>query len=840
LILKAATISLTAFAVSALLLIAHPAVAFGQNAKEKDPASLLRAEEYFQESLTLCGTRERELARNRLLEAMRLWGQMREPEKAARAALQLGDCYKQARRYNESLDYYNLALKVSSAPGAAKAIAFNSMAAIYAEMYQRDLAAQYYDKAIQQARTSRDISTQALALTGLAHLYYQQGEKKRAIYCIRQARRLNRQEGNEAAEADVLHLLGLIDQEEGLMEQAKKAFEDALAIYRKTSDVERRVKILCSISNLYLLSAQRQPALEQAEQAVDMAEKQAERATSNTDKLRARELRWRAHLSLARAQRAVGQKDIAIRSYKRAIGHIEGMWLLVYISTETSAAAFSQQRQAPYMELIDMLIEQGKFQEAYEWAERAKGRALMGFIEARRTMEAPKKLDQDGRLRELSQSIARMRTQLLSSQLSPQQRAKLQTDIRDAELMMRETQLKAEMAQFRNRFVWSQPATIKQLQEKTLQDNDTILEYVLGENRSFAWIISSNEIFFEILPGRKEIEKEAGQYIKFITAAPNNLYIERDLSQLEKQAEKLSAILLGRLSEHILPGRRLIIVPDGLLHYLPFEALTHNGRYLLEDHEISYLPSASLSGLWQSSRKNTDTEDKMELLAFGDPIFGPELKASVTRKSRSGPVNIVRQTDSSDGFQLAPLPRTRDEVAYIAGLFSPDRSRIYFGKESTEEIVKQESLGRYRRLHFATHSLVDERSPSRSSVVLTLDDDPGEDGFLEVSEISELDLDCDLVVLSACQTGRGQLLSGEGILGLSRAFLYAGARSVVVSLWNVSDISTAQLMKTFYQHLVDKTSNAAALRQAKLKMARGGTETRHPYYWAPFIVVGEP
>jgi CHAT domain-containing protein len=125
-------------------------------------------------------------------------------------------------------------------------------------------------------------------------------------------------------------------------------------------------------------------------------------------------------------------------------------------------------------------------------------------------------------------------------------------------------------------------------------------------------------------------------------------------------------------------------------------------------------------------------------------------------------------------------------------------------------------------------------------VVLTLGDGAEEDGFLEVSEISRLDLDCDLVVLSACQTGRGQLLSGEGIVGLSRAFLYAGARSVVVSLWNVSDISTGQLMKNFYQNLTAGQSNAAALRRAKLQMLSSGKEARHPYYWSSFVMVGKP
>ena len=823
-----------------LLLTAYPSAAFCQNAKEKDPASSARAEEYFQEALTLCGTRERELARNRLLEAVRMWGDMREPEKGAHAALQLGDCYRQAKRYNDSLYYYNQSLKVKSARGPAKAIAYNSIAAIYAELYERDLALQYYDKALKQARASKDISSRLQSLAGLAGLYYRHGEKRLAIDSIGQAQQLNRQQGNETAEADLLHLLGLIYQEGAQPEQAKKAFEDALAIYQKTNDVENLVKILCSISNLYLSSDQKQPAFEKAEQAVSLAENQAARATSNTDKLRARDLRWRAHLSYARAQRAVGQKDLAATSYMRAMYNLEGIWWLASISTETSAAGFGQQREAPYKELIDLRVEQGDIHEAYALAEHAKGRALMSLIEARRTPGSPQKLDQDGRLRERSRTIARLRTELLSSQLSPQQRAKLQTQIRDEELLLKEEQLQAEMEQFRKRLVWSRPANVKRLQEKILRDKDTVLEYVLGENRSFAWLISPNEIFCEILPGRKEIEKEVRQYIKLITAAPNHLFIERDMAQLEKLSEKLFAVLLDRLSEQMAPDRRLIIVPDGLLHYLPFEALTHNGRYLLEEHEIVYLPSASLAGLWHDSKSKSDDSGKMELLAFGDPIFGLEQKASVTGKHGGSPVSIARQRGLSDAFQLAPLPRTHDEVEYIANLFPSDRRRVYFSKESTEEVVKRETLGHYRRLHFATHSLIDERTPSRSSVVLTFDDDPEEDGLLEVSEISELDLDSDLVVLSACQTGRGQLLSGEGILGLSRAFLYAGARSVVVSLWNVSDISTAQLMKNFYQHLVDNAGNAAALRQAKLKMARGTAETRHPYYWAPFIVIGEP
>jgi CHAT domain-containing protein len=179
-------------------------------------------------------------------------------------------------------------------------------------------------------------------------------------------------------------------------------------------------------------------------------------------------------------------------------------------------------------------------------------------------------------------------------------------------------------------------------------------------------------------------------------------------------------------------------------------------------------------------------------------------------------------------------------VLAISELFPPERRSLYLGATMTEEALKREPLDRYARLHFATHSLIDERLPARSGVVLTLGKGAEEDGFLEVAEITELRLDCDLVVLSACQTGRGQLARGEGVVGLARAFLYAGSRAVTVSLWSVSDLSTSRFMTSFYRHLAAKLDPAAALRQAKLELLESQKAERHPYYWAPFVLVGNP
>jgi CHAT domain-containing protein len=306
-------------------------------------------------------------------------------------------------------------------------------------------------------------------------------------------------------------------------------------------------------------------------------------------------------------------------------------------------------------------------------------------------------------------------------------------------------------------------------------------------------------------------------------------------------AEDLFTMLFGKLADQLRADSKLIVVPDGLLNQVPYESLVHNGRYLIEDHQISYLPSATLIELLRQPPKSATVLDgQMDLLAFGDPVFQQRSKTSLNRKLPATPPEINRQAGDWDMTNLSRLPRTRDEVEYIASLIPKERQRLYLGKDSSERAFKQEALSKYKWIHLATHSLVDEQNPGRSSVVLGLDGNNDEDGFLRATEIADLDLNCDLVILSACETGRGQLLSGEGIIGLSRSFFIAGARSVVVSQWSVSDISTAQLMKDFYQQLVNNVPKAAALREAKLRMLNGGSETRHPYYWAPFVIIGAP
>jgi CHAT domain-containing protein len=776
-------------------------------------------------------------ARERLSEAVHLWMQMREPEKAARASLLMGDSYARMKRFQESLDYYKQALEVTPVSNLAKAIAFNSIARIYTELYQFVFAKSYYGKAINHARIAKDPSAHAEALIGLAVLAHQSRELKLARAYIEQAQRLSSQSDNTDMDAALLHLTGRLALEQGLTDDAGRALAASLAIYERTGNVGEQTRVLSSISEVCRATGNNQEALDRARQAVSLADAQARRATGSAGKYKAWDWRWRAWFAQARALRALGQTEAAGQSYFRAVNYMEAYWLSTMTVTTVGGMTYGEERRALYGEYADLLIEGGMVREGYHVNEQAKARALIGLIEARRTEVRAITSNPNGLLGELARSIAGLRTQLLSSQISPKQRARIEREIDESEIAFQEAQAKAEMEHSGPRMAFFRPVAVEQLQKQLSPDKEYVLEFFLGERRSFAWLITSNDVALEILPGRQEIEKAVEPYLAAVNTKPNNLYLARRLATLQELAEKLCERLFGQLAERLAPRTRLIVVPDGILHYLPFETLRHHGRYLVEDHDMSYVASASMLGLLRNPKSRAEAGDRLDLLAFGDPLFSPQ----GSKQKRSGGEIASRQgLNATDGFHLDALPRTRDEVEEIAKLFPPDRRRVFLGKEATEDALKGAPLRRYRRLHIATHALVNERNPSRSAIVLTLDADPQEDGFLEVGEIAELDLDCDLVVLSACQTGRGELLSGEGIVGLSRAFLYAGARSVVVSLWNVSDISTSEFMKAFYQHLVSSMGNTEALCEAKLTMLRSDTEIRHPYYWAPFIVVGKP
>jgi len=309
------------------------------------------------------------------------------------------------------------------------------------------------------------------------------------------------------------------------------------------------------------------------------------------------------------------------------------------------------------------------------------------------------------------------------------------------------------------------------------------------------------------------------------------------------QAARLYQSLLGPVEKMLNDYKHIVIVPDGILHYLPFEALVTRWeaggpRFLIFDHLVTYASSASALGLLQAAQA-APCQREPRLLTYADPVFASHHRGTKSAKGENPLLDVTRSLYATHGMSFDPLPYTRVEAQSIAARFPKKAARLFLGREATESSLKHERLEEFSQLHFATHGLIDEEVPARSGVVFSLVGDDAEDGILQMNEIFNLDLNADLVVLSACQSGLGKLVRGEGMIGLTRAFMYAGASSVVVSLWNVRDSSTAEFMKSFYRHLRAGKGKAEALRQAKLDMIRSDLPAyRFPYFWAPFVLIG--
>jgi CHAT domain-containing protein len=305
-----------------------------------------------------------------------------------------------------------------------------------------------------------------------------------------------------------------------------------------------------------------------------------------------------------------------------------------------------------------------------------------------------------------------------------------------------------------------------------------------------------------------------------------------DRAALRTRARHLYRLLVRPAETRIAGAQRILVSPDGPLRTLPFAALMRGNHYLVEWKPVhSVLSAAVYAELKRSRPAHRDLRDE-RVDAFGNPFYPP--------LAPGGSPDPVTREVLQRGWTLTPLPSSRKEVEAIASLYP--QSHTYLGRDATEERAK--SLGRDSRLiHFACHGLIDERFPLNSALALTLPEHPAEgqdNGLLQAWEIFEsVHLDADLVTLSACDTALGKEMGGEGLVGLTRAFQYAGARSVLASLWGVADYSTARFMERFYRYLREGRSKDEALRAAQIDQIRKQGGSSHPFFWAAFELDGD-
>ena len=541
---------------------------------------------------------------------------------------------------------------------------------------------------------------------------------------------------------------------------------------------------------------------------------------------------WGAHSSLGRAYKSNGDPDLAIVHFEKTIESLE--YFRDQLASEQHRASFLGNRRAVYHELIETLVHRNKkdaetndHERAFSIFERGKARALWdAIVEARvhKGETAP-----DARFRDLSAQIADLQKQLVSEMLSSDERERILRQIRSAELELDQLQTASRRRGRAGAESHDRDAPMNVARAQSLLDPGTaLLAYSVGEGSVIVFLVTRDNYQVSQLPIIPDLLNERVQsYLDLLSSGESNVWRE--------PARRLFADLIGPIEAHLSGNLdQLVIVTDGVLQSLPFETLLKpaqdrdgSDECLLEEYSISYAPSAAVLGELMSA-KIVKSAPEATLLLLADPLF--------PRRSETNPGG-VRALYEEEGLNVGPIPFSATEARELQR-FAGAGSKILVQSDATEKQFKSEDLEKFQILHLSTHGLISQQNPQRSALMLSYEEGDGEDGFLQAREIYSLKLASDLVVLSACQTARGPVIEGEGVQGLAQAFLYAGAQSVVASLWNVNDERTAALMARFYEKLGEGLSKADALREAKLEMCRANPVSS-PRHWAPFVLIGE-
>ena len=551
----------------------------------------------------------------------------------------------------------------------------------------------------------------------------------------------------------------------------------------------------------------------------------------------------RANFGLAKTNEKLKKYDFAILYYLNAINEIEHVRSKMGLDINESGYIHSQLNVYEHLlNLYFILYSQDPEKEfgaeMFLTAEKGKARSFLENLEDSE-INISKKISDEYEKKELeiTNRISTLLEQLsLGDIASSSEVEKIEKELLQAEddytnLL---NQMLLEKVNISN-VISPKPFNLDYLQDRYLDPKTVLIEYSLGEDKSFIFFVSKN--IFEIfeLPSQSKIKDSIKAYLKVLTNPSQENYI------IQKASRRLYFELFEPLDE-IMPEdvTNLIIIPDGILYYLPFETLLSSSQenlngenYLISRFAISYMPSAS-SLLFLDSKKNNKPYLK-ELLIFGDPDYS--FQSSARLKNQQNPLKKLYEIYENQGYQFQPLPFSRKEINKISGYFPKKKTDIFLSGDASENTIKQLPLGDYRVIHFACHSFLDESFAMRSALVLSLDEDFKEDGFLKVREIYNLDLNSELVVLSACRTGLGKMEGSDGVLGLPRIFFYAGAKSVVSTLWGINDRSTVVFMSYFYELLSRGKDKAHALRMAKIRMIK--SKYSHPYYWGAFILNGD-
>ena len=543
-------------------------------------------------------------------------------------------------------------------------------------------------------------------------------------------------------------------------------------------------------------------------------------------------------------------------------------------------AGFRAKHAKYYSDYADLLVAQKKPELAFQVMERSRARTLLetlaqAHVDIRQGAD-PAVIEKERLLQATLTAKTNRKISLLEGKHTPQQVASVNREMDEvlSEYQELEGQIRTNSPKYA---ALTQPKPLTASEAQQLLDPQTlILYYVLAAKRSFVFVVTPTSLDSYDLPKREEVEATARRFYELLTAhnrrtegetsEQRKARLARDDAEYEKASATLSQMVLGPVAPR-LSGKRLLIVADGALQYVPFAALpdptsdaSNTAVPLVVAHEIVSLPSASVLAWLRRQAKERRTPTK-EVAILADPVFDkndPRVgKAQKAVSTASRELAGERTSESAEhltrsiqdigaesrqaGGALSRLAFSRREAEAIMAVTKPGTAMEALDFQASRETALSNELSQYRIVHFATHGLLDNEHPELSGLVLSLVDPAGNarDGFVDLQDVYNLAIPADLVVLSACETGLGKDISGEGLVGLTRGFMYAGASRVVASLWKVDDVATSELMSEFYKGMLQVgLPPAAALRQAQLEMQKRKRWT-HPYYWAAFTLQGD-
>jgi CHAT domain-containing protein len=779
---------------------------------------------------------------------------------ASHAYLQAGHASIQLGQFQRAISYATKTVEFGHrANSPLEAYGMLALADIYTRLLQHQKSREWLDKAIpvisRLTGEAKDLA-EANLYRQLGQNYFGLGDRELAIKYLESAvaawdRRMNFLKSSAAAKRSnlnfviqtaedatvvALHRLGTAYLRTGKPEKGAEAFERGISILaaaKLKSSMES--SLLAGLGEAYVAQKEFPRAMENLKRAIEMAETRRQSAQLQT-----------ASGSMGKLLLDTKRPSDALSYYQKAVDSIESTRSL--LESEDSRTSFFSNKEPPYHGIMLAHLRTKNVEESFNYNERARSRAFLDVLGSKVQLAARGKFAEEEKT--LQEQITMLRAQLGNQRGTEDGEGETDSGGLTQKLQIAQKAYDAFLAKLRkeNReqasLINVEPLKLKRFQE-LLDPGVTVLEYfVPRRGRAMLWALDKQRLRFV------EIRINRANLVTKVTALRETISQLGEPEKLNQESQELYKILIQPALPHI-AGKGLLIIPHDVLHYLPFQALrAPDGQYLIEKYPINYLSSASLMQFTQEKRKargelNSILAQSGKVLALGNPDLG----------------------DSKMSLQFAGI-----ETKEIKSLYP--QSSIYLEKEASEERAKilasQSDI-----IHFASHAELNEHDPLASAILLAKSDK--EDGRLEVREIFGMDLKASLVVLSACETGLGKLSTGDELVGLTRAFIYAGTPSVIASLWNVEDSSTAQLMASFYKNLKTMTK-VEALRQAQLQLITGkvnsellarrgiggvgklgeaakakpsaeavssatsvsnSISTSHPYFWAPFILVGE-